>query len=404
MFKEFFSKKFEIPLKDALANIISITNVFVWYFCIFAILNRLIIEMGLNNFESIITWALNFSGAAISTIIGGTLADKIDKKIHLLSWIVLGIFSSLLLTNIAATSNLLILSSFFGISFGFGLPVCMGYYRDSTVIEKRARFGGVIFFLTYAVSFLLWMPIIASDNFRRGLILGIWRGLALTTLLVIKPFESPQRRSSYTFILSQKNFLLYFLPWIMFSLVNFLSIQIQYETLGESTAELLVLIENILVGSFAIIGGFLSDWFGRKHMAIIGFVMLGLGYAILGIYPESLISWYFYTLVDGAAWGIFHAIFLLAIWGDLAVNTSSEKYYALGGLPLLLSNFLRITAGSYFAKTVPAYAIFSFAAFFLFLAVVPLMFAPETLPEKKLRERELKKYIEKAKKIKEKYV
>jgi len=31
------------------------------------------------------------------------------------------------------------------------------------------------------------------------------------------------------------------------------------------------------------------------------------------------------------------------------------------------------------------------------------MFAPETLPEKKIRERELKKYIEKAKKVKEKY-
>jgi hypothetical protein len=50
-----------------------------------------------------------------------------------------------------------------------------------------------------------------------------------------------------------------------------------------------------------------------------------------------------------------------------------------------------------------AYAIFSVASFFLFLAVIPLMFAPETLPEKTLKERELKQYVEKAKKTKEKY-
>jgi hypothetical protein len=31
------------------------------------------------------------------------------------------------------------------------------------------------------------------------------------------------------------------------------------------------------------------------------------------------------------------------------------------------------------------------------------MYAPETLPEKKLRERELRGYIEKAKKIREKF-
>jgi len=52
---------------------------------------------------------------------------------------------------------------------------------------------------------------------------------------------------------------------------------------------------------------------------------------------------------------------------------------------------------------VSEYAIFSFAAFFLFLAVIPLMYAPETLPEKLIRQKELRRYVEKAKKIREKY-
>jgi hypothetical protein len=37
------------------------------------------------------------------------------------------------------------------------------------------------------------------------------------------------------------------------------------------------------------------------------------------------------------------------------------------------------------------------------LAVLPLMYAPETLPEKNIRDRELKIYVEKAQQIKEKY-
>jgi len=42
---------------------------------------------------------------------------------------------------------------------------------------------------------------------------------------------------------------------------------------------------------------------------------------------------------------------------------------------------------------------FSIASFFLFVAVLPLVYAPETLPEKTMKDRDLKSYIEKAKKI-----
>jgi hypothetical protein len=59
--------------------------------------------------------------------------------------------------------------------------------------------------------------------------------------------------------------------------------------------------------------------------------------------------------------------------------------------------------GFYVAETVLANTIFSFASFFLFLAVIPLMFAPETLPENALKERELRSYIEKAKKVRERF-
>ena len=42
--------------------------------------------------------------------------------------------------------------------------------------------------------------------------------------------------------------------------------------------------------------------------------------------------------------------------------------------------------------------MFSFAAFFLFAATLPLFYAPETLPEKIMKDHDLKSYIENAKK------
>ena len=48
------------------------------------------------------------------------------------------------------------------------------------------------------------------------------------------------------------------------------------------------------------------------------------------------------------------------------------------------------------AEGIPPAAAFTVATFFLFLAVVPLMYAPETLPEKTMKSRDLKSYTERA--------
>ena len=149
--------------------------------------------------------------------------------------------------------------------------------------------------------------------------------------------------------------------------------------------------------------GFFADKIGRKRTLIGGFIIFGIGYAVLGITPFNVYAWYLYMAFDGIAWGIIYVIFLFTIWGDLAHERPSEKYYAVGIIPYALSGFLRTTLGPLIVNTVSEYAIFSFAAFFLFLAVVPLMYAPETLPEKTVRERELRSYIERAKRVREKF-
>jgi len=166
------------------------------------------------------------------------------------------------------------------------------------------------------------------------------------------------------------------------------------------------LIETVIGAISALIAGVIADLIGRKRVIVYGFVSLGLAYAMIGVAPFLRLAWRLYAVIDGVAWGIFLVMFTLVVWGDLSPkDVLREKYYVIGSIPLFGSRFISVLFLSY-TETLPkesAYAAFSLAAFFLFIAVIPLMYAPETLPEKKIKERELKKYIEKAKKVKEKY-
>ena len=90
---------------------------------------------------------------------------------------------------------------------------------------------------------------------------------------------------------------------------------------------------------------------------------------------------------------------------DCLILPYNLLYYLLGGLPYLLASYLselmKPAVDSF--KVIQTSTAFSLASFFLFLAMLPLMYAPETLSEKRMKEMELKSYLEKAKKVKEKY-
>ena len=95
-------------------------------------------------------------------------------------------------------------------------------------------------------------------------------------------------------------------------------------------------------------------------------------------------------------------MFYLVIWPELAGNRMKEKYYLIGVVPFLISSYILILFTPY-AEMIPISAAFSLASFFLFLAVLPLLYAPETLPEKQIELKRLRSYTENAKKIREKH-
>jgi MFS family permease len=408
MLKERFSKRIIIAQRSIIASILLVTNALVWYFYAATTLEEIINKSSQGYLFAFLSWSLHF-GAIIFFALASTLFSKrMKNRIRFLDlWMIIGIVLSLVSAsvNVSDASSVLLLSTLLGTSFGIGMPSCMGYYSDSTSVENRGRMSGITIFLSgIGISLLGIIPI--TGVVSRVLVLAVWRLLGLASFALIRQPETnrdERRDASYRSALVNQPLILYLVPWIMFSLVNNLSLPIEFNILGTSLSGFLTSIESGLMGVFAIAGGFLSDFLGRKRVAIIGFVMLGIGYAILGISPENLLGWYFYTIVDGIALGLFFVVFVTTIWGDLSFGKLGDKYYALGLLPFFISKYVQLVLSNYVAKTVSAYAIFSFMAFFLFLAVWPLIYAPETLPEKQIKDRELRQYLEKAKKTKEKY-
>jgi len=398
-----------ITSRVGLVNIILVTNTLVWYFYAFTILSNIAKNLASDHFTILLMWGLHFVGAIFSALFGAIWINKRGKQtIFLISWVAFGVISSLasLIANIADTPGLLVLSFLFGVAFGSGMPTCMGYFSNHTSVENRGRLAGIIVFAN-GLGMLLLGTAVGESFTTKALVLAGWRMIGLVLFLLIKPHEESEEKTkkesqvSFRFVLGQRSFILYLIPWILFSLVNYLSQPVLANILDPSLIEFSISVENVITGIFAIVAGFLIDFFGRKHMATAGFVMLGIGYTILGIAPENLLSLYFYTVLDGVAWGILFVIFVIIVWGDLSYGASSDKYYAIAGIPFFVSLFLRSAIGLYVSNVSP-YAIFSFTAFFLFLAVLPLMYAPETLPEKTMKDRELKNYIAKAQKAVEK--
>ncbi|MQY62434.1 MFS transporter [archaeon] len=242
-----------------------------------------------------------------------------------------------------------------------------------------------------------------------AIIFAIWRGTGLI-IFFLKPEKhstvTTNKNVSFASILSEKSFLLYFIAWFMFPLVDRFEGALVVPFLTgwmPNLLDIMGVVEPLVGGLSILIAGLLCDWIGRKKIVLVGFVALGVAYAIIGLDPFSVISWYLYFIVDGVAWGIFLLIFVLILWGDLSQPGSREKYYALGSVPFFLSYVIPQFLTESFVEQISLYAAFSLASFFLFVAVMPLMFAPETLPEKKIELRRLRKFAEDAKKAKEKY-
>jgi len=381
-------------------------NSLVWYILISAVFNNVINSLSLPLQETLMMFFLHYAGVACSAVVGAAFFSR-ARKTYLMTWIAAGALMTALSATIVHNSTPVNmgLSLLLGISIGTGLPSSLALFADSTFIENRGTYGGVTYAAVGFTALAIGLPINMLNNAVLAFaILAIWRTCGLGAFFLSHGrIENPpdRRHVAYGSILRRRDVVLYLIPWIMFSLVNFAEAPILKAVLG-GFYDFAGLVEVALSGVFVLLGGFLADLTGRKRVVITGFIMLGIEYAMLSLLSGIPISWYVYTVLDSFAWGMFASVFFMTLWGDLAESNQKDKYYAVGGLPYLFAGLLPVALEP-FVGVNQAGTAFSLASFFLFVAVLPLMYAPETLPEKRIRERELKEYVEKAKKAKEKY-
>lgn len=389
-----------VSRRDFALVFVLLFNAFTWSYMILIVIKNIAVATPMSSAFSTIFYV----AAAGAGLAGSFFNEKIRRLRLLYSWMILGLLSSfsLIFLHNQTVAHISIVCVALGISFGLGMPSSLAYLADHTITENRGATSALVFLAANLSVLPLGALFMTLDPLMNLALLVIWRGLGLAAFAVFKPKEAEhaneQKRVSLTSVLRDRSFSLYLLPWIMFLLIDILEKGLLQDFVRAEILSLMLIVEPIAVVFFSLLTGLFVDKIGRKRMIVYGFVTLGIGYAIVGLAPTNDFAWYFYIFVDGAALGILLPIFLLTLWGDLSKPSSREKFYAIGIFPFLARNIIPFALIT-FISTISANAAFSLASFFLFLAVLPLMYAPETLPEKKIELRRLRNYVERAKKL-----
>jgi MFS family permease len=393
--------------KGFLVGFVMVINLYSWFFPLYIfyerILNSLVTDYSV--FEYIT--GIHYASALVFAFIGVSLANRTKNRDRILVlWMLAGVATSLLLAFVPIAKNLpyfYLFSFLLGTSLGFGFPSFLAYFADYNN-DNRGKRAGITFFVSGLGILMVGLATALLPFILNVTIFAVWRAIGCLIFLFVRPKERKEigENVSYRSILRKRAFQLYFVPWIMYCVINYFEASLLKGFFGPEFSYFVPVAEFGIGGIVAFIGGYLSDLIGRKIVIAFGYATLGIGYAVLGLFPYNIISWYFYVAVDSISVGIFALAFFILIWGELAANEPKEKYFLLGGMPYLVLSYLGIALKPYF-EFIPMSSAFSLAAFFLFLAILPLMYASETLPEKQIKDRELKQYVEKAKKAKEKY-
>jgi len=394
-----------ISWKATAPSILLVLNSFAWLTIVNLLFNVILNQSPFPEMEKLCLSTMYFVGMAVSIVLGSKFFPDSQLK-SLFLWFLTGTIVTFFLPFISInTPSNALLVLFLSFSLGMGLPSCLSYFADSINIESRGLVGGVIWSGIGFIVLLFVFLICAYGTWITIIMLAIWRIFGCLTFMCLtkhhKKFYT-QKSLSYLELIRNRHILLYLLPWTLFSIINFAEVPILEKVFGVESFTFAQFAEYIFAGISGFIGGIMADILGRKRLIISGFIMLGIDYAFMSFFAGSHGALLLFMILDGITWGLFFTVFLTVIWGDLGEGYAKEKFYVLGGLPFLLSNLATVLVKPYIS-VIPPIAAFSFASFFLFLAVIPLMYAHETLPDKAFKEREIISYIEKAKRIREKF-
>ena len=395
------SKASSFSPRRILPGSIVVSGTLAWFFLIQYTITDMFESFSSNPFLEYVNAPIFYSSAIFSAMLGVFVSGKVEKRnanrIFLFFWIILGVLSTILLIISQQTIFMPFLSILLGFSLGIGLPTSMASIADYSRVEERARVSGLTIFATFilAISAMIAVEVFAVGLPTLILLFAIVRSTSFLGLALNK-FDVGDKVKEKLDKPSSKDFFFYIIPWMMFVLVGTLAWSL-IPNQFESAVSIGRILRFICIAVFGIVTGFIADRLGRKPAIIIGLIVFGISFTILG-FSMSAPTVVIYLTASGVAWGSFFAMYLV-IPGDLSATGSREKYYAfLTILPLILLGGIPYLPGvAEFTKYSSAFA--HILSLILFLSIIPVLRANETLPEPKMRERRLKEHVEKIGKL-----
>jgi|APSaa5957512576_1039674.scaffolds.fasta_scaffold25739_1 MFS family permease len=338
----------------------------------------------------------------VSILFGGYLSDKYDRRRLIQLWSLGGVLIQTVFAFFHSTENLPLFSVVIGLSLGWGLPACFSYLSDVTSIEERGRVSGILQLIVFLlVLFIVVLPQGYVDVQTAIYISIVIRGITLLVPVSESTLEK-RERVSYVEILKVKRNLVYLIPWVIYNICNSLLMFVEQGIPNTdayvdvfATGPILFFLATCF---FGVLSGFLADRSGRKLPLILGFITLGTAYAFVGISvaPSNIMLLY---LFQGIAWGFILVCYQWIILGDLAKDYQCDKYYAIGLVIPPLIETLFLSYSTVVQPTISPNLVASILSIIMFISVLPLLFAPETLPDELIQDRRFKEYMRKVMEI-----
>lgn len=396
---QFFTRHMTISSRRFVVVTFLTAGTLAWFFLLQVYIDDIFFGITQDDFWVDMCRALFFGFGIFSSLGGGLIGKKLDLKKFLLPWITLGMVSTISLALIQGTVSCVISSILLGLSLGLSLPRSIAFLADFTTVEERGRVSGTTILATFIIAFLtIVIARIPNSIIATIVLITVVRSISLLALILDKSEPGPPTEKTSVPNPTLKKIIFYIIPWMMFVVAASFAWNLMPKTEQyESVRALATVFRYAFIAIFGFVGGVFADRVGRKQPIIIGLIILGISFALLGfaMSPESV---FIYLVASGIAWGLFLTIYLV-IPGDLSISGSREKYYALGTIaPLIILFGFSMVDPAIFVDMSPS-SFSQILSVILFVSIIPVLRVKETLEESKIRRRKMAEYTERVGKV-----
>lgn len=395
------SEKSSFSPRKILPITIVASGTFAWWFFITLYFEDIYNGLGSDQVWVFILAALFYGSGALSTIPGSMIGEKISRKKFLIFCYTFGVLATILLLFVGQNLVLgLFSSTLLGISLGLVFPSCMTVIAHCTKSKERGRYMGTMVLETFVMIFLGVVVLTVFDFGLIGIIAVavVLRSTSYLGFSVRFNENSKEKGGSWLSIISSRELIFYLLPWFAFNLagelVHFIWVGLSGDPLITEAFNIGDNVRNALIAFLGPVAGIAADRVGRKYPIIFALVILGVGFAFLGL-ATSYYSAIFYLIMSGIAWTLLMVSYF-ALFGDIAKGRSTEKFYALGiSTPLLAYALVRGILPILGIESAEATVLSPIMSILLFLSILPVLSVSDTISETDIRERRLKEHAKK---------